>query len=115
MTLRIALSIVPRGIEDRAYQIGTIEIWNLGGNFDGKCDYAVVQLKNAPFQNALATADGKGLVVYKNGYVIDVRDHDDEEIKIVHVYGHDRVARDAHDLLYRALVVLGYADRNRDN
>ena len=26
MTLRIALSIVPRGIEDRAYQIGTIEI-----------------------------------------------------------------------------------------
>jgi hypothetical protein len=109
MTLRIALSIVPYGIEDNISQIGTIDIWNLGKNAEGTFDYAVVQLKHDPFLNAWETADGKGLVDYdKSGCVIGVQDHEDEDIKIVRVYGHDRISSDAYDLLYRALVALGY-------
>lgn len=115
MTLRIALSIVPYGIEDDIYQIGQIDIWNLGKNADGKYDYAVVQVKHEPFQESLASADAKGLVRYDSGgRVTGVTNHDDEDIKIVRVYGHDRVSRDAYDLLYRTLVMLGYRERNLD-
>lgn len=114
MTLRIVLSIVPYGIEEDIFKIGHIEIWNLGKNSDGKYDHAVVQLKHEPFRDSLETADSKGLVYYSGGVVIGVKNHDDEAIRIVHVYGHNRASRDAYDLLYRALVVLGYRERNPD-
>lgn len=114
MTLRISLSIVPFGIEENVYQIGKIDISNLGQNADGKYDYAVVQIKHVPFGDALASADAKGLVRYQNGYVTGVKNQDHEDVKTVQVHGHDRSVHDAYDLLYRALIALGYRDRNPD-
>jgi len=114
VTLRIELSIVPYGVEENIRQIGRIDIWNLGRNTNETSNYAVVQFKpGSPFEDALTLASAKGLVTFdRHGIVTDVRDWDDQEIKIVHVIGHDRKTRDANDLLYRALVALGYAERN---
>jgi hypothetical protein len=114
VTLRIALSIVPFGIEENSRQIGRIDIWNLGRNADQTSNYAVVQLKQESlFEDALTLADAKGLVTFDwHGMITDVADWDDQDVKIVHVIGHDRKTRDATDLLYRALLELGYAERN---
>jgi hypothetical protein len=111
--LRITLAIVPRGRESRQYTIGNIEICNLGENADGTCRYAAIMQKRGPFGAAFSLADDKDLLTYDGrGQVVAIRDHDDDEIKLVQIRRHDRLKREAHDLLYRALVALGFAERN---
>jgi hypothetical protein len=113
MTLRIALSIVPGGNENRQYTIGNIDICNIGENADRTCNYAAIMQKREPFGAAFCIAEDKGLVTYdERGVVIAIRDHDDADVKVAQVFHHDRLTRDAHDLLYRALVSLGYLERN---
>jgi hypothetical protein len=113
--LRIALSIVPGGNERRQYQIGNIEICNIADNGDGTSNYAVILQKNGPYGTAYSIADDKDLVTFNDrGTVVAIRDHDDDDIKVAQVRRHHRKEREAHDLLYRALVALGFADRNGD-
>jgi hypothetical protein len=115
MTLRITLSIVPGGHEQRQYTIGNIDICNIGENVDGTCNYAAILQKREPFCAAFAAADRKALVAYDTrGLVVGIRDHDDDDIKVAQIRRHDRVRREAHDLLYRALVALGFRERNDD-
>lgn len=114
MTLRTTLAILPGGHEDRQYLIGNIEICNLGDNPDGTCRYAAIMQKRGPFGEAFSLAKDKDLLTYDGlGIVVAIRDHDDDDIKVAQVHRHDRLKRDAHDLLYQALVALGYADRNQ--
>lgn len=113
MTLRITLSIVPGGQEQRQYTIGNIDICNIGENVDGTCNYAAILQKCEPFGAAFAVADRKALVAYDTrGLVVGIRDHDDDDIKVAQIRRHDRVRCDAQDLLYRALGALGYAERH---
>ncbi len=46
MVLRVKLEIVPFGDEDKAREIGRIDIFNKGqiGNYEGFCSYGVIQL-----------------------------------------------------------------------
>lgn len=108
MTLRITLSIVPGGHEQRQYTIGNIDICNIGENADGTCKYAAIMQKCGPFGVAFALAEHKALVAFdERGLVSAIRDHDDDDIKVAQIPHHDHERRDAHDLLYRALVALG--------
>jgi hypothetical protein len=71
--------------------------------------------KCGPFGVAFALAEHKALVGFdERGLVSAIRDHDDDDIKVAQIPHHDRERRDAHDLLYRALVALGYSERNGD-
>lgn len=111
--LRITLTIVPNGMESRQYPIGNIEICNLEDNGDGTSNYAVIMQKHGPFGTGYRIAEDKELVSYdERGRVVAVRDHDDDDIKVVQVRKHHRTKREAHDLLYRALIALGHAERN---
>lgn len=44
MTLRVRLEIVPHGDEERAYEIGRLDVSNLGYVGFGLCEYQVLDL-----------------------------------------------------------------------
>jgi hypothetical protein len=111
--LRITLSMVPGGDERRQYPIGNIEICNIADNGDGTSNYGVMMQRHGPFGKAHYVAQEKNLLICnEHGTVVAVCDHEDDDIKVVHVLRHHRKKREAHDLLYRALVSLGHAERN---
>jgi hypothetical protein len=89
--LRITLSIVPYGNESRQYPIGNIEICNIEDNGDGTANYAVVMQKHGPYGKAYCIADDKSLLTYdERGRVVAIRDHDDDDIRVVQVHRHHR-------------------------
>lgn len=44
MTLRVKVEIVPFGEEDKAYEIGRLDIFNKGPYTFGHCEYGVIDL-----------------------------------------------------------------------
>lgn len=43
MTLRVKLEIVPFGEEDKAYEIGRLDIFNKGDAGNSQCEYGVIE------------------------------------------------------------------------
>lgn len=44
MTLRVKIEIVPYGQEEKTYEIGRLDIFNMGHAEFGHCEYGVIQL-----------------------------------------------------------------------
>lgn len=45
MTLRVKVEIIPFGDEDKAYEIGRLDIFNKGHVDFGHCEYGVIQFE----------------------------------------------------------------------
>lgn len=44
MTLRVKLEIVPFGVEEKAREIGRLDIFNKGHGSNGMCKYGVIEM-----------------------------------------------------------------------
>src|SRR5690242_5802188 len=98
--IRCTIELLPKGDEATKRTIGLIEIANVGGDREiGR--YQVVLKKTPPFEGSLRRA-------WRTGELVD-----DDEIAIGSVDGFHRIKRGSYDLLYRALVAVGLAARNR--
>ncbi len=76
MTLRVILEIVPYGDEDRAYEIGRLDIFNKGTSDRNVYDYGVIDLSpgDAGLFNEAITHDRKDGAWKLVGKAIEVLD-----------------------------------------
>lgn len=110
--IRCTIEILPGGSEERKRTLGLVEIANIGGDLDGRCDYAVVLKKSPPFSGALKQAWRKGLL--EGTDVVDgAASAEDDEAIVSKIEGFHRVQRGVYDLLFQALSACGLAARNR--
>lgn len=45
MTLRVKLEIIPHGVEEKAYEIGRLDIFNEGWTGFAHCEYGVIYIE----------------------------------------------------------------------
>lgn len=110
--IRVTFDLLPGGDEARARTIGVMEIANVRTYPDNTADYAVVMKKTPPFRGALRAAWRKGLVTCADGHVNGAI-AGDPQFMTGAIEGHHRARRGIYDLLFRAMLACGLAERNR--
>lgn len=111
--IRVTFDLLPVGDESRSRTIGIMEIANIETRPDGTADYAVALRKTPPFAGALRAAWKRGRVTADDRALNGVLAGEDDELLTAMATGHHRTRRGVYDLLYRALVACGLAERNR--
>ncbi|MCW4114778.1 hypothetical protein NPA31_007350 [Aurantimonas sp. MSK8Z-1] len=111
--IRVTFDLLPGGDESRCRTIGMMEIANIETRHDGTADYAVAMKKTPPFSGALRAAWRKGKVSYGDTCLNAVLAGEDEELITGLATGHHRTRRGVYDLLFRAMLACGLAERNR--
>jgi hypothetical protein len=110
--IRVTFELLPGGDESRARRIGLMEIANVKTHLDGTADYAVVMTKTPPFAGAFRAAWRKGRLTCDDATVNGAVAGEDETAIVALATGHHRTRRGVYDLLYRACLACGLAERN---